>query len=326
MWHNGIPARRGSLIIAALAAVAMLVGVSIAHAQGQAQTVVALVDGVPITELDITERAKLEQLSTQKLPAREDVLNILINEILEVKEAKRFEIDVPQSEVDSSYGTVAQHMGLDAQKLTDILVHAGTSEQALKSRLRAQLAWAALVRGRFKASLEIADSDVEAQLNLHPSADQKQDVGYEYAIRPIVFIVPAGSADSVFEGRKREADALRARFASCPDGITFARALTEVAVRDQIFKASADLPQQSRDILDGTELGHLTPPERTAEGIQMFAVCAKRLSKNDTPEKKKIHDELFEKKFEAKAAVYLKQLRRAALIQYIEPVATTTRK
>jgi peptidyl-prolyl cis-trans isomerase SurA len=320
MRHSGIPARRGSLILAVLAAALMLAGASMAHAQA----VVALVDGVPITELDIAERAKLEQLSTQKLPARQDVLNMLINEILEIKEAKRFEIDVPQSEVDDSYGKVAEHMGLDQQKLTDILVHAGASEQALKGRLRAQLAWAALVRGRFKASLEITDTDVEAQLNLHPG-DQKQNVGYEYTMRPIVFIVPAGSPDALYESRKREADALRGRFDSCADGIAFARALTEVAVRDQIIKFSADLPQQSRDILDSTDVGHLTPPERTSEGLQMFAVCNKRESKNDTPEKKKIHDELFEKKFEAKATVYLQKLRREALIQYMEPV-TATRK
>jgi peptidyl-prolyl cis-trans isomerase SurA len=318
MTHNGIPARRGSLITAVLAALVMLAGASIARAQA----VVALVDGVPITELDITERAKLEQLSTQKLPPRQDVLNTLINEILEVQEAKRFEIDVPQSEVDNSYATVAQHMGIDTQKLTDILVRAGTSEQSLKGRLRAQLAWAALVRGRYKASLEIADSDVEAQLNLHPG-DQKQNVGYEYKMRPIVFIVPAGSPDTFYESRKREADALRARFDNCADGIAFARALDEVAVRDEIIKFSADLPQQSRDILDGTEVGHLTPPERTSEGLQMFAVCSKQQSKNDTPEKKKIHDELFEKKFEAKAAVYLQKLRREAMIQYIAPDAAT---
>jgi len=312
MWHNGIPARRGSLITAVLAAVLLFAGASMARAQA----VVALVDGVPITQLDVSERGKLELLSTQKLPPPQEVLNTLIDEILEVKEAKRFEIDVPQSEVDSSYATVAQHMGIDTDKLTSILIKAGTSEQSLKSRLRAQLAWAALVRGRYKASLEIADTDVEAQLNLHPS-EKKQDIGYEYTIRPIVFIVPAGSPDSAYESRKREADALRSRFTTCADGIPFARALDEVAVRDQIIKYSADLPQQSRDILDGTEVGHLTAPERTSEGLQMFAVCTKQLSKNDTPEKKKIHDELFEKKFEAKAAVYLQRLRREAMIEYI---------
>lgn len=311
MWRTSGRRLRLGAAAAALAAAIALAGASAASAQ----QVVALVNGVPITELDIAHRAKLDQLSTQKMPARQDVLNALIDEILEVREAKRFDIDVPDSEVESSYAAVAQRMGIDSEKLTEILGHAGTTADTLKSRLKAQLAWNALVRGRYKASLEIADTDVEAELHLH-QGDQKDAVGYEYTMRPIVFVVPPGSPDSAYENRKREAEALRERFANCADGVPFARALDEVAVRDQIIKFSADLPQASRDILDGTALGHLTPPERTSEGLQMFAICAKRQTKTDTPEQKKVHDELFEKKFGAKAAAYLQQLRREAMIEY----------
>lgn len=310
MWQTRTPGRR-PLAAAALAAAIVLASASMASAQ----EVVALVDGVPITELDITQRSKLEQLSTQKAPARQDVLNTLIDEILEVREASRFGIDVPKTEVDSSYSTVAQRMGVDGQKLSDILSHAGSSAAALKGRLKAQLAWNALVRGRFKASLEVADTDVEAELHLQ-QPDQKNDVGYEYTLRPIVFVVPSGSPDSVYDSRKREADALRSRFTDCAAGLPFARALDEVAVRDQIIKFSADLPQQSRAILDATDVGHLTPPERTSEGLQMFAVCDRKQTKDDTPEQKKIRDQLFEKKFGAEAARYLRKLRREAMIEY----------
>ncbi len=48
----------------------------------------------------------------------------------------------------------------------------------------------------------------------------------------------------------------------------------------------------------------------------MFAVCGKRQTKNDTPQEKKVRDELFQKKFGAKAAAYLKKLRREAMIEY----------
>jgi peptidyl-prolyl cis-trans isomerase SurA len=285
-------------------------------AVARAQEIAALVNGIPITQLDITQRQKLEQLSTQKLPPRQQVLNTLVDELLEIHEAKNFSIDVPKTEVEQSYGSVAQHMGIDADKLTAILVHAGSSAAALKHRIEAQMAWNALIRGRYKASLEIADTDVEAQLHLHPTDEKDANVGYEYTLRPIVFIVQSGAADAFYESRKREAEALRGRFAHCAGGIAFARALNEVAVRDQVLKFSADLPKPSRDILDNTEVGHLTPPERTAEGFQMFAVCGKRQTKNDTPEAKKVHDEMFQKKFEARAAIYLKKLRREALIEY----------
>ena len=311
MWQTSAPFHQGPLKTAILAIAIMLAGGSIARAQ----QVVALVNGVPITQLDIEQRSKLEQLSTQKPPPRQEVLSNLIDEILEVQEAKRFEVVVPDAEVDRSYSGVADRMGVDKEKLTEMLVHAGASPTTLKNRLRAQMAWAALVRGRYKSSLEVADTDVEAQLNLHPT-DEKKDVGYEYTMRPIVLIVPAGSPAPIYEARKREADALRTRFSDCNIGITFARALNEVAVRDQIIKFSADLPEQSRAILDGTEVGHLTPPETTSEGIQMFAVCAKRESKNDTPEKKQIRDQMFEKKFGARAKRYLQELRSQAMIEY----------
>lgn len=296
---------------AALAVVLMFAGGTIAHAQ----QVVALVNGVPITQLDIEQRAKLQQLGGEKAPSRQQVLSTLIDEILEVREAKKFEIDVPDSEVQRSYNGIAEHMGVDAQKMTEMLTRAGASEATLKSRLRAQLAWTALVRGRFKASLEIADTDVESELHLHET-DEKKDVGYEYTMRPIVLIVPAGSPESFIESRKREADALRTRFTDCNTGITFARALNEVAVRDQVVKFSADLPAQSRAIVDGTEVGHLTPPESTNEGIQMFAVCSKRETTSDTPEKKQIREQMFEKKFGAKAKHYLQDIRSQAMIEY----------
>ena len=309
MWQLGF--RQGGLAKAALIAAVLLAGASIARAQ----EVVALVDGMPVTEYDVAQRTKLDQLSTRKVPSRQEVIDELINEILEVREANRFGIDVPKADVQKSYDNIASHMGIDSQKLTQILAHAGSSEQSLKNRLRAQIAWNALVRGRYKASLEVPDTDVEAELHLHKS-DQAADVGYEYTMWPIVFVVPPGSPDSTYEARKREAEALRSRFQSCAEGLPFARQLEEVAVRDEIIKFSADLPQQSRTILDSTDVGHLTPPERTSEGLEMFAVCGKKQTKNDTPEQKKIRDEIFEQKFGAQAAAYLQKLRREALIQY----------
>jgi len=286
-----------------------------------AQEIVALVDGEPITALDIEHRMKFLQMSTQKSATKKEALDSLIDEILEVHEAKRFNITVPDSEVDSSFATVAVRMGADADKLKEMLTKGGSSVGTFKHRLRAQLAWNALVRGRYKSSLEIADTDVEAALDLHKSPDKdKNEVGYEYVLRPILLLVPRGSPDSAFEARKRDADTLRTRFETCADGIPFARALREVAVRDQVTKFSADLPEALRNILNGTDVGHLTPPEQTAEGVQMFALCSKRENKTDTPGKKEAREELFEKKFGAQSKRYVAQLRRSAMIEYKVPL------
>jgi peptidyl-prolyl cis-trans isomerase SurA len=304
--------RWAPLVVAALTAVVMLVGAPAARAQ----EVVALVDGIPITALDIEKRTKLLTMSSPKPVTRQEVLDGLIDETLEVIEAKKFSIDVPDSAVDNSYSGVAKRLGVDTDRLTQMLDKGGAGAATLRHRLRAQLAWDALVRGRYKSSLQIADSDVEAELQLHKPDAKDTNVGYEYTMRPIVFIVPTGSPDAAYEARKRDADALRSRFANCADGIPFARALDGVAVRDQVMKFSADLPQESRKLLDGIDVGHLTPPETTAEGVQMFAICAKQETKNDTPAERAIRDEIFQKKFGAQAQHYLEKLRREAMIEY----------
>ncbi len=321
MWEITAPVHWKTLLAATVAAALTFALPSVA----QAQQVVAFVNGQPITTLDVEHRSKFLELSTKKPPTRKEVLDSLIDEILEIKEAKRFGIDIPDSEVENAYNNVASRMGLDGPKLAQELASRGTSADTLKRRLRAQLAWATLVRGRYRASLEIRDSDVEAQLQLH-KPDEKNQVGYEYVMRPVVFIVPRGSPEAAYEARKRDAEALRARFQNCNDGIPFARALPEVAVRDQVSKYSADLPQQARDILDNTAVGHLTPPETTGEGVQMFALCIKRETKAETPEKRLIREQIFQEKFGAKAKRYLEDLRRAAMIEYKMTDQTDQRK
>ena len=63
-------------------------------------------------------------------------------------------------------------------------------------------------------------------------------------------------------------------------------ALKDVAVRDQIIRSSADIPAELRKVLDGIEVGRLTPPEVTKLGVEMFAICAKKESAADnTPGK-----------------------------------------
>jgi peptidyl-prolyl cis-trans isomerase SurA len=243
------------------------------------------------------------------------VINDLVDEILEIDEGKKFGIEVPKSDVEDAYANVGTRMGVDKQKLDEILTKGGASPDTLKHRLKAEYAWNALIRGRYKSSLQVADTDVEAQLELHKPED-KNEVGYEYSLRPILLVVPRGSPDATFEARKKDADALRVRFDSCASGIPFARALREVAVRDPITKYSADLLPALRDILDKTDMGHLTPPEQTAEGIQMFALCDKKETKTDTPGKRQMRDELTQQKFGAQAKRYLTEIRRSAMIEY----------
>ncbi len=274
-----------AFLTAALVTTVALGSAGLAHAQ----EVVVMVDGQPITQLDIEHRAKFIEMSTRKAPPRQEVINSLIDELLEIREGKRFSVDPGAGDVNEQFNSVAHNMGVDGEKLQQMLTSGGASPDTLKQKLKAQMVWGNLIRGRYKASLEIPDSDIEAQLQLHKNDNPNAatQTGYDYTLRPVLLVVPRGSPEAAFEARKRDADALRVRFNSCDDGISFVRGLPDAAVRDSVVKSSLDLPQELRDILEKAGVGHLTPPEQTAEGIQMFAVCSRKETKNETPKPRK---------------------------------------
>ena len=142
-------------------------------------------------------------------------------------------------------------------------------------------------------------------------------VGYDYTLRPILLLVPPGSPDAFVDGRKREAEALRGRFQGCEEGIAFAHGLKDVAIRDQIIRSSADIPAEQRKVLDGIEVGRLTPPEVTKFGVEMFAICAKKESAADnTPGRRQARESMMAQRYEQRSKQYLHELRRGAMLEY----------
>jgi peptidyl-prolyl cis-trans isomerase SurA len=84
-----------------LLAVTLLSAALLLTGRAGAQEVVVLVNGEPVTALDIEQRSKLHQLSTQKVPSRQEVLDELIDERLKVKEGKKWGLEVTNAEVDN---------------------------------------------------------------------------------------------------------------------------------------------------------------------------------------------------------------------------------
>ena len=200
------------------------------------------------------------------------------------------------------------------EQFGQILQHTGIAPQTIKERIRAQLTWNQLVRGKFAASLHVGEPDV---VNALRARNESLDtVGYIYTLYPVTVVVPYGSDAAAIEAKRREAEQIRTRFLNCKDGLDYARTLRDVAVRDPITRSSADLPDKLRELLGSMQIGRLTAPDSTAQGLQMFAVCAKTQTKTDSPLQHQVREDIFKKRFEKQADAYLKQLRKAAMIEY----------
>jgi peptidyl-prolyl cis-trans isomerase SurA len=292
---------------AALAAALLCAG----HLPARAQ-IVAIVNGEPITATDIANRTKLVQLSTQKTPTKQEVLDELIDDHLKVQLSKRYIAEVPKREIETAYATIARRAGMSPQQFTEALTKSGISVDGLKARIHADFVWGQIVRGKFQGSLQVGDKDVFAALK----EKNKQDAaGTEYSLRPIVFLVPRGAAPGVYDARKRDAESLRGRFQGCEAGMRLAMAMPDVAVRDLIRRQSADLGAPQREVLDKTEVGRLTPPEITLQGVETFAVCGKESSTSDTPSRREVRDAMYNERYQTLSKKFLKELRTQALIE-----------
>ncbi|WP_170149744.1 peptidylprolyl isomerase [Rhodoplanes roseus] len=281
-----------------------------------AQNVIVMVNGDPITSFDIEQRQKFATLVTRKTPSRQEVIEELIDERIKIQAGRRFRLDIGDSDVDTSYADMAKRMRMTPEQLTATLAHGGVTPGTLKSRIRADITWQQLVRGKFQSSFQFRDKDILAAAEAKRKDDQPisdKIAATEYVLRPILFVASKGGEGA--ETRRREAEALRARFESCDSGLPFARQLRDVAVREQIVKNSTDLAPALRDLLDKTGVGRLTSPESTPNGIEMFALCAKREIKVDAPALKEVRQEMFAEKFQAHSKKYLQELRRAAMIE-----------
>ena len=309
-FYIPLPVRR--LVLCAIAA-----GATICALPAHAQQVVVVVGGEPITTLDIANRSKLNQLTTRQNPSRQAVIDELINEKLKITFAKRYRLEASDSDIDATYADMARRMRNTPDGLTKMLTSQGVDPYTLKDRIRAEMVWQQIVRGKYQSSMQISEKEVATALE-ERKKDDKGNAGTEYTLRPILFVVARGAGEGATETRKRDAEALKSRFENCETGVRFARGLRDTIVRAPITKNSAELAPALREILDKTPIGRLTDPEVTSQGVEIFAVCDKKEVSLDDAAKKQIQSEKFSAQFQQHSAKLLKSLRAGAMIEYKE--------
>jgi len=305
-----LPHRFLTLIMGCAAALLLSPGAS------HAQTVAVMVNGEPITDYDIEQRSKLNFLTTHKTPDRKDVINELIDEKVKIKEGKKFGVDPGVSDIDGAYAGMSQRMHLTPDQLTASLEKQGIRADTLKSRIKADIVWGSLVRGRYKERLQVGEKDVAAAVKAEGGDDQQQGEAFEYRLQPVVLIVPKGSAQSAIELRQKDAETLRGRVETCEQANQYFKSMANAAIREPVVKTSADIPANLRKVLDDTPVGHLTPPEVTKQGIEMVALCSRKPTTIDSPKRKEMRDKIYAKKYEQTSNNYLAEVRKAAMIEY----------
>lgn len=292
----------------------LIVAAGLAMPAAASAQVAVIANGSPITELDISQRTKLLSTQGAKGVTRQTVIQELIDDRLKIAKAKSYGMEISDAEVDAAFQNMAQRQRISPDQFAAMLERGGISANAIKARLRAEMVWSQLVRARFGSSLQVGDADIAAALK--SSNESETAVSYIYTLYPITVVIPAGSSAGIIDGKRQVAENLRSRFNSCQTGLPLARALRDVAVREPISKNGAELPEPFRDLLAKLEVGRLSTPDVTPQGLQMFALCDKKESKSDSPAKRELREKLFTSRYQAESKKFLDEIRKTAMIEY----------
>jgi peptidyl-prolyl cis-trans isomerase SurA len=110
----------------------------------RAQTGIETVNDAPITEDDIEQRSKI--MGTRKQPARQDVINELMEDRKVIAEAENEGVGPTDDEVDKAIATMGSRMRVTTEQLMKSLANVGIRADTLKLRLKADMARSRLQR------------------------------------------------------------------------------------------------------------------------------------------------------------------------------------
>lgn len=131
----------------------------------------AIVNDAVITGTDVDHRMNLIiaanqlKLSPQETEAlRVQVTSQLIDETLQIQEAKAADINVSAQEIDNGFTRIAGSFNRPLAEMRSYLRSIGSSERTLRRQIEAQIAWRRYLQRRVTFNVNVGDAEVKAIL------------------------------------------------------------------------------------------------------------------------------------------------------------------
>jgi len=129
----------------------------------------AIVNGDVITQTDIDQRVGLLAIANGgQIPAqeidrlRQQVLRNLIDETLEIQEAKRSKIEIKSADIDRTITRVAGQSKQTPEQLATFLASSGSSIKTLRRQVEGEIAAQRLQRAKIESGVTVGDDEVKA--------------------------------------------------------------------------------------------------------------------------------------------------------------------
>ena len=239
----------------------------------------AIINGEIITGTDVDQRLALIVLANQgkisteeKERLRLQVLRNLIDETLQIQEAKANKIEISRGEVDQSYDRVSKNFKRTPTAMTSYLREQGSSDRSIRRQIEGEVAWSRLLRRKVEPSVTVSEYEVKAVMDRLNAA--KGTV--EYHVGEIYLSATPENTQEVLTNGRRIIDQIRQGGSFAAYARQFSEASTASVGGDLDWVRAGQLPDALSQAVQEISVGQIAGPIAIPGGYSVLYLMDKR--------------------------------------------------
>jgi len=244
------------------------------------RTATAIVNGQVITGTDVDQRVALVISASQNEISQEElnrlrmqVLRNLIDETLQIQEARAQEIEIDQDAINQTYARVAsQNFGTDLDAMDKYLESIGSSPSSLKRQIHGELAWQRLLSRNIAPFVNVSEEEVNEILTRLEASRGTE----EFRLGEIYLSATPENRDAVFQNGQRILQQLQQGGSFVAYARQFSEASTAAVGGDLGFVRAAQLPSELATVARQMQPGQLVGPIEIPGGFSILYLIDKR--------------------------------------------------
>ena len=236
----------------------------------------------------------------------------LIEEQLKLQDAKNNKANPEESMVEDLIKDIAQRNKMNSDQFGKHFAGMGVDITTLKAKFRAQLAWTGSVRRQFAHLEQPGNLDIDRMLQKATRAGEDQ---MELQLQRIVVPLPAKVDQKAMAQRLGEAEQLQREFKRCATTSILSAKIQGARHENMGVRRLSTFEEPARSLLSTAKEESMLPPTITSSGIELYAVCGRKVIKAEDERRSKAQNELIQGGLEARSRGRLRYLRETAVIE-----------
>lgn len=239
----------------------------------------AIINGEIITGTDIEQRLALIALANggkigeeEKERLRLQILRNLIDETLQIQEARANEITVTKPEIDRSYARVAERFKQTPTGLAAYLRSNGSSDRSIKRQIEGELAWSRLLSRRVEPYVNVSGEEVQSVLARLEAAKGTQ----EFRVGEIYLSSTPENAAEIQANARRIIEQIRQGGSFQAYARQFSEASTAAVGGDLGWVRAAQLPDPLAEAVQQVAVGQIAGPVPIPGGFSIVYLIDSR--------------------------------------------------